>query len=102
MESRHFFQYDPAPDFLGLKQCDILMIQGGLDQQVNPIPTRGLVKQMEAESVGITYAEFPTLNHMMQHAVTGSVREYFEIEETLAAEVYIRTCSWLLDHARLR
>ena len=100
--TRYFFQYDPVPDFLGLKQCDILMIQGGLDKQVNPIPTRGLVKQMEAESVGITYAEFPTLNHMMQHAVTGSVSEYFEIEETLAAEVYIRTCSWLLDHARLR
>lgn len=100
--TRYFFQYDPVPDFLGLKQCDILMIQGGLDQQANPIPTRGLVKQMEAESVGITYAEFPTLNHMMQHAVTGSVSEYFEIEETLAAEVYIRTCSWLLDHARLR
>jgi hypothetical protein len=39
---------------------------------------------------------------MMQHAVTGSVNEYFEIEETLAVEVYIKTCNWLLDHARLR
>lgn len=100
--TRYFFQYNPEPDFLQLKNCDILMIQGGLDKQVNPSPSRILAKKMENEGVGITYAEFPTLNHMMQHAVTGSVSEYFEIEETLAAEVYIKTCSWLLDHARLR
>jgi hypothetical protein len=24
------------------------------------------------------------------------------LEETLTAGVYIKTCSWLLDHARLR
>jgi len=30
------------------------------------------------------------------------VNEYFEIEETLAAEVHIKTCNWLLNHARLR
>jgi hypothetical protein len=70
--------------------------------QVNPVPTRNLVKQMEAEGVGITYAEFPNLNHMMQHAISGNVREYFDIEETLAVEVYIKTCSWLLDRARMR
>ena len=100
--TRYFFQYNPAPDFLELKDCDILMIQGGLDKQVNPAPTRLLVKNMEESGVGITYSEFPTINHMMQHAVSGSVNEYFEIEETLASEVYIKTCNWLLNHARLR
>lgn len=100
--TRFFFQYNPATDFLQQKDCDILMIQGGLDMQVNPVPTRNLVKQMEAEGVGITYAEFPNLNHMMQHAISGNVREYFDIEETLAVEVYIKTCSWLLDRARMR
>jgi pimeloyl-ACP methyl ester carboxylesterase len=100
--TRFFFQYNPATDFLQQKDCDILMIQGGLDMQVNPVPTRNLVKQMEAEGVGITYAEFPSLNHMMQHAISGNVREYFDIEETLAVEVYIKTCSWLLDRARMR
>jgi hypothetical protein len=57
---------------------------------------------MEESGVGITYSEFPTINHMMQHADTGTVNEYFDIEETLASEVYIKTCNWLLNHARLR
>jgi hypothetical protein len=39
---------------------------------------------------------------MMQQAKTGNTREYFDLEETLTAGVYIKTCSWLLDHARLR
>jgi pimeloyl-ACP methyl ester carboxylesterase len=100
--TRYFFQFDPAPDFLNLKDCDILMIQGGLDKQVNPIPTRQLVKSMEQAGVGVTYVEFPSVNHMMQQAKTGKVSEYFDLEETLTAGVYIKTCSWLLDHARLR
>ena len=33
---------------------------------------------------------------------TDKVSEYFDLEETLTAGVYIKTCSWLLDHARLR
>ena len=100
--TRYFFQFDPVPDFLNLKDCDILMIQGGLDKQVNPIPTRQLVKSMEQAGVGVTYVEFPSVNHMMQQAKTGKVSEYFDLEETLTAGVYIKTCSWLLDHARLR
>ncbi|MEY4626617.1 MAG: hypothetical protein RL003_589 [Bacteroidota bacterium] len=100
--TRYFFRYNPVPDYLNLKDCDILMIQGGLDRQVNPIPTRQLVKLMEQEGVGVTYAEFPGVNHMMQQAKTGNTREYFDLEETLTAGVYIKTCSWLLDHARLR
>lgn len=100
--SRYFFQYDPVPDFLQQKNCDILMIQGGLDKQVNPAPTRQLAEAMNQAEVGVTYAEFPNVNHMMQPATTGNVSEYFELEETLAAGVFIKTCSWLLDHARLR
>jgi hypothetical protein len=57
---------------------------------------------MEQEGVGVTYAEFPGVNHMMQQAKTGNTREYFDLEETLTAGVYIKTCSWLLDHARMR
>jgi hypothetical protein len=57
---------------------------------------------MEQAGVGVTYAEFPSVNHMMQQAKTGKVSEYFDLEETLTAGVYIKTCSWLLDHARLR
>lgn len=100
--TRYFFQFNPQPDFLQLKDCDILMIQGGLDKQVNPIPTRKLVRAMEDAGVGVTYAEFPNVNHMMQQATTGNLREYFDLEETLTAGVYIQTCSWLLDRARLR
>lgn len=99
---RYFLRFDPKPDFLLLKDCDVLMIQGGLDKQVNPVPTRSLVKEMEQAGVGVTYAEFPNVNHMMQQAITGNLREYFELEETVTAGVYIKTCTWLLDHARLR
>ncbi len=100
--TRYFFQFDPVPDFLQLKDCDILMVQGGLDEQVNPIPTRQLVKAMEQAGVGVTYAEFPNVNHMMQQAKTGKLSEYFDLEETLTASIYIKACSWLLDHSRLR
>lgn len=100
--TRYFLQYDPSPDFLQLKDCDILMIQGGLDKQVNPLPTRQLILTMEQANVGVTYAEFPDLNHMLQHAQTGWVNEYFEIDETLASEVFIRSSMWLIDRAKLR
>lgn len=100
--TRYFLQYEPQNDFLSLKSCDILMIQGGFDKQVNPGPSRTLAKDMENSGVGVTYIEFPTINHLMQHAKTGDFSEYFDLEETLAVEVYIQTCQWLLNHARLR
>jgi hypothetical protein len=78
------------------------MIQGGFDKQVNPGPSRTLAKDMENSGVGVTYIEFPTINHLMQHAKTGDFSEYFDLEETLAVEVYIQSCQWLLNHARLR
>lgn len=99
---RYFLTYDPQPDFLALNQCDILMIQGGLDKQVNPIPSRKLATMMEENGVGVTYAEFSELNHLLQHAKTGTVREYFDLEETLAREAFISSSMWLLDRSRLR
>ena len=36
---------------------------------------------------GVNAKEYAGLNHLMQHAVTGEVAEYAEIEETMSPEV---------------
>ena len=39
----------------------------------------------------------PGLNHLFQHARTGAVSEYGEIEETMAPEVLDKIATWILQ-----
>jgi hypothetical protein len=39
----------------------------------------------------------PGLNHMFQHANTGAVSEYSEIEETISPEVLDIITKWIQD-----
>src|SRR2546429_9717701 len=43
--------------------------------------------------------ELPGLNHLFQHAPTGSPTEYGGIEETMAPEALSAISDWLAEHA---
>lgn len=80
---RYFLQYDPTNDLKNLK-VPAFIIYGEKDQQVpaslNLQPARTLAPKATIKS-------YTDLNHLMQHAVTGSVGEYASITETISTEV---------------
>jgi pimeloyl-ACP methyl ester carboxylesterase len=93
---RWFLTYDPAP-VLRRTQIPVLALNGSLDLQVLAslnVP----VMQAAFEEAGNTQAsvvELPGLNHLFQHAVTGSPSEYGLIPETLAPEVLEQIGEWI-------
>jgi pimeloyl-ACP methyl ester carboxylesterase len=64
--------------------CPVLAIYGDLDLQVPPDLNAG---EMKAALKRGRVQVLPGLNHMLQHATTGSPLEYAQIEETVAPEV---------------
>jgi hypothetical protein len=48
----------------------------------------------------VTVVDMPGLNHLFQHAQTGSPREFAQIEETIAPEVLSLTSHWIEEHTR--
>jgi len=78
------------------------MIQGSKDQQIDAIGTAKLVEKMNQTGVGITYREFPGLNHLLQHCNTCDVSEYFNLDETIAMEVMSFVGNWLTQRNQLR
>jgi len=64
--------------------CPVLAIYGDLDVQVPPDLNAG---EMKAALKRGRVQVFGGLNHMLQHATTGSPLEYAQIEETVAPEV---------------
>jgi len=43
----------------------------------------------------------PDLNHLLQHAESGTPAEYGAIEETISAEVLQLICDWAAKHSGL-
>lgn len=79
----YFLGYNPADDLKSLK-IPALLIYGEKDRQVPPELNCEPASRLAPNAKIITY---PGLNHLMQHAVTGNVEEYKDIEETFAPEV---------------
>lgn len=79
----YFLKSDPAADLRKLR-VPSLIIYGEKDCQVpaalNAVPAGEAAPDAQVRV-------YPGLNHMMQHAATGSVEEYKEIEETFSEEV---------------
>jgi uncharacterized protein len=93
---RWFLTYDPAP-VLRRTQIPVLALNGSLDLQVLAslnLPVMEAAFQ-EAGNEQAIVAELPGLNHLFQHAVTGSPSEYNLIPETMAPEVLTQIADWI-------
>ena len=95
---RFFLAYDPATAFQKIK-IPVLAINGGLDLQIDPkqnLPEIG--KALEAaDNQDYTLKELPGLNHLLQQASTGTVQEYFEIEETMNHAALELILQWIAE-----
>jgi hypothetical protein len=77
----------PAPALYGSKD---LVVPADLNV---PVLRRTLIHDKD-----VTIKEMPGLNHLFQHAKTGSPREFGEIEETLSPEVLVIISKWVAYH----
>ena len=74
--TRWFLQYDPVPTIRKVSQ-PILILQGGLDQQVTAEQATTLSEAAKAAgNKDVTMKVFPTLNHLFLPARTGAAIEY--------------------------
>ena len=81
-----FMDYDPSGD-ITKTLCPVMAISGERDVQVisslNLIGIKGHLTENPKNFV----KEYPALNHLFQHCMTGNVSEYRMIEETISPEV---------------
>ena len=92
---RWLLRYDPVPALRDMR-CDVLVVFGGKDLQVDPAQNRPPV---EAALAGRTKpATIVTLaghNHLFQRTETGRPSEYGTIEETFSPEALRVVGEWL-------
>ena len=95
---RYFLQSDPAKYLVRVK-CPVLAVNGSKDLQVPPQQDLEAIKKYltKAGNKHFTIKEFEGLNHLFQHATTGSPSEYVDIEETFAPEVLEYLGKWISD-----
>jgi pimeloyl-ACP methyl ester carboxylesterase len=92
---RFFLEYDPLPNLKSMK-CPVLALYGQKDLQVSSKANLPLL-QKALQDAGNTQAdirELPELNHLFQHAYTGTPAEYAAIEETFSPEALALLADW--------
>jgi pimeloyl-ACP methyl ester carboxylesterase len=97
---RTFLSLDPAP-YLAKVGIPVLALDGSKDLQV---PSKenlaGIRAALGSRAGGMSpksaLLELPGLNHLFQHASTGSPDEYGKIEETFAPEALKAIGDWIL------
>jgi len=96
---RGLLRLDPRP-FLSRLRVPVLALTGERDSQVLPGPNLSAMKTALRRNPDATVREMPGLNHLLQHAKTGAVSEYGEIEETMSPEVLELVTGWVRRHAQ--
>ena len=96
---RFFLDYDPVPA-LKKARCPVLALNGDKDLQMAPKENLAQIQKalQEGGNNDFQTKELPGLNHLFQHALTGSPTEYGGIEETLAPEALDTVSDWILKH----
>ncbi|MDR3133235.1 MAG: alpha/beta hydrolase [Prevotellaceae bacterium] len=93
-ETRALRNCDPSGALTKI-QCPVFALNGEKDLQVpadmNLAPIRALVKS------ALKVKKYPGLNHLFQHAETGSPNEYRVIEETISPEALEDIAAWILE-----
>ncbi len=95
---RFFVLYDPRPALMALR-VPVLALNGTLDLQVDAEQNLPVIEAALAAggNADVRARRLPGLNHLFQHATTGSVLEYGRIEETVAPEVLELVAQWILE-----
>lgn len=96
---RFFLDYDPIPA-LKKTQCPVLALNGDKDLQIASKENLAQIDKALREGGNKDFEthEFAGLNHLFQHAPTGSPTEYGGIEETFAPEALTFVSDWILKH----
>ena len=62
--------------------------------------TRLVTAALRAADRDVTVVELPGLNHLLQTADTGALREYAAIPETVSPTALKLVSDWIVAHAR--
>ena len=90
----YFTQYDPKGD-IAQTHCPVLALNGSLDQQVLADKHLPVIEQSLPTGTPRQVRKLEGLNHLLQHATTGAISEYYQISETIAPEVLELIAEWL-------
>lgn len=90
----YFTQYDPKGD-IAQTHCPVLALNGSLDQQVLADKHLAIIEQSLPTGTPRQVSKMEGLNHLFQHATTGAVSEYYQINETIAPEVLKLIAEWI-------
>jgi pimeloyl-ACP methyl ester carboxylesterase len=95
----YFLDYDPLPALQNVK-CPVLALNGERDLQVIAKENLPLIQKAldDAGNKDGTTKEMPGLNHLFQHAESGTPAEYGAIQETIAPEVLQLIADWIAKH----
>lgn len=95
---RFFLAYDPAPALRDLEVPVFAMI-GELDLQVSAAENIPALETALATNSDATTLALPGLNHLFQHATTGSVSEYAQIDETFDPATLQAMADWIQERS---
>ena len=90
----YFTQYDPKGD-IAQTHCPVLALNGSLDQQVLADKHLAVIEQSLPTGTPRQVRKMEGMNHLLQHATTGAVSEYYQISETIAPEVLELIAEWI-------
>lgn len=95
---RTFVTYDPRPTLERIR-VPVLAINGEKDLQVPWEENLGEIEAAlgRAGNSDVTIRALPDLNHLFQHAKTGSPNEYSTIEETFAPVALDLISNWIIE-----
>jgi fermentation-respiration switch protein FrsA (DUF1100 family) len=98
---RYFLTYDPKSTLEKVK-CPVLAMVGEKDLQVPPKQNLRAIEDAlkKGGNKNFTLKELPDLNHLFQHARTGSPSEYTKIEETFSDDALKIMGDWILEQTK--
>ncbi|MCK5941861.1 MAG: alpha/beta hydrolase, partial [Planctomycetes bacterium] len=97
---RWLVHHDPVPCLRQMK-CDVLVLFGGKDLQVDPAQNRPPVEAaLAGRDKPARIVVIDGVNHLFQHCETGAPSEYAELEETFAPEALRVMREWLAQVTR--
>jgi len=93
---RFFLDYDPLPSLQNTK-CPVLALYGQKDLQVPAKTNLPLLQKAlsDADNTQADIRQLADLNHLFQHAYSGSPAEYGAIEETFSPQALQIISDWL-------